>query len=153
MHFFTRQSAAFNNDLNRSLGALIGIAQGLICDRQLNDDEVRFLNDWLIANGSVALKWPGDVVHARIQAVLEDGVITDEERSYLLATLQRLISGTLEDLEAPTHVSDLMFDSITKVEFEGRCFCLTECEAELTCSRTGMTITYTADASKYSQQE
>jgi hypothetical protein len=28
-----------------------------------------------------------------------------------------------------------------------------ECETALTCSRTGMTITYTPDASKYSQQE
>lgn len=123
--FFARQSMAFYNDCRRSFGALVGIAQGLICDRQLNDDEVRFLNAWLEQNESLALMWPGDVVHTRVREVLADGVITDEERTYLLETLQRLIGGTLEHLEQVEHVSDLMFDSDPQVAFEGRKFCLT----------------------------
>lgn len=124
-NFFTRQSAAFRNDLNRSLGALVGIAQGLVCDRHLNDQEIVFLKDWLAANETLLLAWPGDVVHARVKAVLEDGVVTDAERAYLLETLQKLIGGTLEELEEATHVTELAFDPVTTVEFTGRSFCLT----------------------------
>ncbi len=36
--FFSRQGAAFRNELNRSVGALIGIAQGFLCDGHLNDN-------------------------------------------------------------------------------------------------------------------
>jgi NAD-dependent DNA ligase len=122
---FTRQSAAFRNDLNRSLGALVGIAQGLVCDRHLNDSEITFLKGWLEANDNVALTWPGDVVYARIQAVLADGIVNEEERAHLLDTLQKLIGGTLDELESNTHVSDLMFDPVTSVEFSGHVFCLT----------------------------
>lgn len=123
--FFSRQSIAFQNDLRRSMGALLGIAQGLICDKSLNDDEVRFLNAWLNENENISLVWPGDVVHMRVRAVLADGVITDEERVYLLDTLQRMVGRTLEDLDEAAHVSEMMFDPDPGVSFAGRNFCLT----------------------------
>jgi NAD-dependent DNA ligase len=124
-NFFARQSITFRNELKRSLGALVGIAQGLVCDRHLNDSEIHFLKQWLDANDVAALTWPGDVIQARIQAILADGVITDDERSHLLETLEKLIGGGPEDLGAERHVSDLMFDPVTTVEFAGRVFCLT----------------------------
>ena len=123
--FFARQSKTFENDLRRSMGALLGIAQGLVCDKHLNDDEVRFLNAWLTENENISLVWPGDVVHARVREVLADGVITDEERAYLLDTLQRMVGGTLDNLDEAAHVSDLMFDPEPRVSFDGRSFCLT----------------------------
>lgn len=124
-NFFARQGAAFRNDLNRSLGALVGIAQGLICDRHLSDQEVLFLQQWLTANESMSLTWPGDVVHERVRSVLADGVITDEERAYLLETLTKLIGGALEQLGEATHVSELMFDDVQTVSFSSHLFCLT----------------------------
>lgn len=124
-NFFTRQSAAFKNDLNRSLGALVGIAQGLICDGHLNDQEIQFLESWLSANENISLTWPGDVVHARIKQVLADGVVTQEERDHLLLTLQQLIGGNLDDLAAATHVTELGFDNATEITFVGKTFCLT----------------------------
>ena len=84
---FARQSGAFRNDMNRSFGALIGIAQGLVRDQQLNDNEIRFLREWLESNENIALTWPGDVVHSRMMEVLADGVVTEEERAYLLGKI------------------------------------------------------------------
>lgn len=124
-NFFVRQSAAFKNDLSRSLGALLGITQGLICDGSLNDQEIHFLNDWLTANENIAHSFPGDIVHARLKSVLADGVITDEERSYLTETLQKLVGGTLEELAEPAHVTELAFDPIDALAFQGTRFCLT----------------------------
>lgn len=83
------------------------------------------MNRWLQSNENIGLTWPGDVVHARIKEVLADGVITEDERAYLLETLQKLVGGTLESLADAEHVSELMFDPDAEVLFEGRRFCLT----------------------------
>jgi len=124
-NFFTRQSAEFRNDLNRSLGALVGIAQGLICDAKLNDDEIQFLNRWLHENENISLTWPGDVIHERIRTALEDGVVTESEREHLMQTLQQLIGGTLDELAESTHVTSLAFDDVDTVQFQNGRFCLT----------------------------
>lgn len=124
-NFFTRQAAAYRNDMKRSLGALLGITQGLLSDRNLNDQEIAFLNDWLSANDVIATTWPGDVVYARVRAALADGVITDAERTHLVDTLQKLIGGTLDELAESAHVTQLAFDAVPRVEFSGALFCLT----------------------------
>lgn len=124
-NFFTRQAGAYRNDLKRSLGALLGIAQGLLADRHLSDQEITFLNDWLGANDVIATAWPGDVVYARIKAALADGVISEAERTHLVDTLHKLIGGALDELAASTHVTQLAFDDIPRIAFPGALFCLT----------------------------
>lgn len=124
-NFFTRQSAAFRNDLTRSTGALIGIAQGLLCDGQLNDSEIRFLNEWLDQNESIASSWPGDVIHARIKESLSDGVINEVEREHLVDTLRQLVGGRLDELAETNHVSELALDRAAQVQIQNSTFCLT----------------------------
>lgn len=124
-NFFARQGAAYANELKRSFGALIGIAQGMLCDEHLSDQEVRFLSDWLESNSAIATAWPGDVIHERIKSVLSDGVVTAAERTYLVDTLTQLIGGNLDQLANSTHVSGLAFDDIEHIVFAGSRFCLT----------------------------
>jgi NAD-dependent DNA ligase len=124
-NLFARQGAGYHNDLNRSLGALIGIAQGLICDNQLNDSEIDFLQKWLESNDVISTAYPGDVLYSRIQNVIADGVITNDERIYLIDALQQLIGGTLEELADNTHVSSLAIDNVNEISFEGKRFLLT----------------------------
>lgn len=124
-NFFARRAVAYVNEMKRSLGALLGIAQGLLSDKRLSDEEVRFLNDWLSANEVITASWPGDVIHARVKTCLADGVITETERTHLVDTLQKLIGGTLEELAASTHVTQLAFDDVARVEFPGSVFCFT----------------------------
>lgn len=125
-NFFARQGAAYINDLKRSCGALMGIAQGVLCDRHLSDSEIRFLNDWLEKNDAIAYEWPGDVLYERVRGALADGVITEDERQHLVQTLQQLIGGALEDLADSTHVTSLAFDGVPpRIEFPDYSFCLT----------------------------
>jgi NAD-dependent DNA ligase len=123
--FFTRQAASFRNDLSRSAGALIGIAQGFLCDGHLNDNEIRFLNDWLRQNESIAAAWPGDVLYARVREILADGIVTSEERSYLTEMLQQVVGGTLDELADARHVSELALDRGASVTIQDSTFCLT----------------------------
>lgn len=124
-NYFARQAAGYANEFKRSLGGLVGIATGLLADRHLSDDEIRFLNGWLQTNDAIAYCWPGDVLHARVKAVLADGVITEAERAHLVETLQALLGGTLDDLAASTHATSLAFDEVEAIQFSGSAFCLT----------------------------
>ena len=124
-NFFARQGAAFKNDLNRSLGALLGIAQGVLCDGQLNDQEIFFLNEWLTKNDAISSTWPADLIHARIKLILADGIISMDERAHLIDTLQELIGGTFHQLAESTHVTELAFDENHEIVFDSKVFCLT----------------------------
>jgi hypothetical protein len=109
----------------RPLGELLGIARGLLADRELGDDEIHFLNQWLDTHYSTASSFPGNVVHERIRAVLEDGVITAEERSHLVDTLTLLLDDRLEDLAEQVDLTELWFDQVGLIEFDHTRFCLT----------------------------
>jgi NAD-dependent DNA ligase len=120
-----RAIGAAKNDLTRCLGALMGIAQGILCDGKLGDDEVRFLQDWMSQNRAIAQHWPGNILHARVQAVMEDGIITEEERTYLIETLQQMLGGRADTLAEPTRATNLGLDHDAAVVFESAAFCLT----------------------------
>lgn len=122
--FFARRGAGFVNEVRQSLGALLGIATGLLADRQLNDPEIRFLNDWLEAHDAIAAVWPGDILHDRVKAVLADGKISESERAHLIETIEQILGGDPEPLKARA-VSKLMFDVERIAVFKGAKFCLT----------------------------
>jgi NAD-dependent DNA ligase len=122
---YNRVVAKYYNDLKRSAAALIGIAQGVICDRHLSDDEIRFLNEWLCNNDEITLDWPGNIICEKVRNTLADGVITDGERQHLVDTLQALIGGTIETLAAATHVSQLILDEVNEITHREARFCLT----------------------------
>ena len=124
-NFFTRQAARFNNEMARSCGALIGIAQGILADSMLNDAEIVFLSNWLEANESIASAWPGNVIYEQVRAILADGRVTEEERTHLFDVLQRLVGGALEDVATAPQVTELAIDEVNGLEMSGRRFCLT----------------------------
>jgi len=137
---FARQAILYRNEMKQSLGALVGIASGLLADRSLSNDEIQFLHDWIDSHDEVAFAWPGDIIHQRVRAVLADGVITEPERAYLVETLQQLLGGAPDTEAKVSHVTELAFDDVGSIVFEGVAFCLTgdfvyaprdACEAEV----------------------
>jgi len=112
--------------LGRSCEALWGICSGIMADQELGDEEIRFLDEWLRDNKEIAATWPGDVVYARVQDVLADGVITEDERNHLKQTLTGLIDGTLRDTPArPKTPTAMPIEETLTIEIPGRSFCFT----------------------------
>jgi len=119
-------SDTFDSDIARqSLGELLGLARGLLADQELSNAEIEFLHEWLEERYWMASSFPGNVIHQRIKEVLEDGVITEEERSHLVETLNMLIDDRLEDLAEQVDLTELWFDEVGLVEFDKARFCLT----------------------------
>ena len=118
-------TSSTSSSLKQSLGELLGLARGLMADEELTNSEIRFLHDWLEERHLMTSSFPGNIIHKRIKDVLEDGVITEEERSHLVDTLNMLINDQLEDLAEQVDLTELWFDEVGLIEFDNARFCLT----------------------------
>jgi NAD-dependent DNA ligase len=123
---FARRVCTDARLLKRSCESLLGICTGLLADGSLNDEEIRFLDLWLSENQELANTWPGEVVYTRIQNVLSDNIITEEEREQLKNTLSELIGGTFQQTGAAFGGStSLPIDNVDSIKIEGNTFCFT----------------------------
>lgn len=111
--------------LHEPLDELRSLAEGILADQKLADNEILFLRDWLERRADLAAAFPGNVIYRRITDVLEDGIITGEERRYLIDTLNTLISGNLDDLGESTRLTELWFDDAENLAYDHTRFCLT----------------------------
>jgi NAD-dependent DNA ligase len=125
MNLFQRQAISFRNDQHRAVATLVGIAQGLLADQQLVDSEIRFLQSWLEQNEAISAIWPGSSLFATVNAILADGIVSNEERVHLIDTLQKLIGGTFDDLASATHATELALDHVEVIDISDKSFCLT----------------------------
>ena len=105
---------------------LMGFLTGVASDGVLNDSEVNALSSWLDSHHSVRTIWPASVIIERLDVILDDGIISEEERNDLLQTMRRLTSAKVNptgiNYEASTEVWE---DETDKIDIAGRVFCLT----------------------------
>lgn len=112
--------------LTRGARTLLGICSGLTADGTLNDQEIIFLRTWLAENPEVTSIWPGDVIAARVDAILADGTIMPEERTDLLELLANIAGQEFPETGSAAPSSPAApFDEGVEVVFSGRTFCLT----------------------------
>lgn len=123
-NIYTRQAATFRNEMRQSCAVLMGLVQGMLADDELRDEEVIFLRNWLARAQNVALTWPGNVIAAQIEQALSDGHLAPQERQHLRNTLEKLITGALDEA-ASSPVATLALDDVTAIDIEGRSFCFT----------------------------
>lgn len=124
MNDFTHMRANGSRLLTRSCEALLGVCQGLLADHVLNEAEVIFLGLWLRDHPDIARVWPGSVIAERVQAILADGKVSDEELEQLKEVLTSLLGGTWEQTGAATGLStDLPVQDDAQIMLADRCFC------------------------------
>ena len=104
---------------------LIGFLTGVAADGVLNDDEVSAMSFWLEENASIRATWPASVVVNRLELILEDGIITEEERSDLLNTVNQVTGTNAEDSKISFESTEVWEDKIDKLVVAGAMFCLT----------------------------
>lgn len=107
------------------LHLLNGLCKGLISDRTLSEEEVRYLDWWLTQNGALKSNYPGKELYALVKEILSDGIITTEESENLHKALVDftgcdLASGVVDGLS-----TKLPLDNTAEVSVENKTFCLT----------------------------
>jgi NAD-dependent DNA ligase len=72
---------------DRQIDELIGLAKGIAADGQIHQAEVEFLQSWLAANSAISDQPLIGTLYQRINTILADGVVDEDEKAELLDTL------------------------------------------------------------------
>lgn len=83
-----RSVTEYYDDATQTLQRLHGILHGLIADRELNDAEVRTLEDWLNENYGVREFWPVSEIETVIVKAMQDRSISAEERVEIMQVVE-----------------------------------------------------------------
>ena len=110
---------------DRQIDTLIGLSKGLLADGKIDQSEAAFLQTWLIQSRQTT-DIPVIVnLLERVDVMLEDGVLDQEESKELFSTLSKLAGDPSEvgELAKPTSLPiDLPLPSIS---FSGKSFLFT----------------------------
>ncbi len=128
--------------MDRSVHELLGLIRGILADDEVQEAEVVTLAKWLIANREAADTWPADIIADRVARVLDDDIITDEERDELRDLFQRLIGSHEDTTDFHSAATRLpLTEPPPAISFSGKMFMFTGkflygtrrvCEAEVT---------------------
>ena len=111
---------------SKAVELLLGLVTGIVADKHLHDMEITFLTHWLAENEYAASVWPGCVIAQRLQEVIADGIVTDEERTHLLATLQQMaVTDFANTGSAAPEVMHLPLQDDDHVDMRDQHICLT----------------------------
>ena len=73
---------------------LMGILEGISCDKLLNYEELSELQKWLNENSHLKGNYPYDIIIKILEDVLSDGIVTSEENSEVLKIFNDFINPT-----------------------------------------------------------
>lgn len=75
---------------DKSMGELIGLCRGIIADEKVTNKEVYQLSEWL-EDCPFLDTWPASEISQEVEKILEDGVITKEEKLQLAKLLSQIL--------------------------------------------------------------
>jgi hypothetical protein len=74
----------------KTMGELVGLCRGLVADEKITTAEVMYLSSWLQDAGFIA-EWPASEIAQTMERILEDGVVTKEEKEELKRLIQSVV--------------------------------------------------------------
>lgn len=111
---------------DRAINELIGITKGIIADNHINNEEATFLKHWLEANLPCSEDQMVNHIYRRVQEMLIDQVLQDDERTELMQLL-KMFSGYTNSVDARLSLTSTLplDDPQPPIIFHGSVFCLT----------------------------
>ncbi|MCG9713326.1 hypothetical protein L1D29_10940 [Shewanella insulae] len=120
------QIRGFNEPNSHSqINQLLGLLQGIAADNEINKKEIKALVTWLEINHQIIDKWPASVIASKLSDILEDGIITKEEKNDLLTTVQKITGNHFCDTGDASDNTTECFDDISEVLHDNVGFCFT----------------------------
>lgn len=110
---------------DRQVAEVIGIAHGIIADGKVNQTEVEYLQKWLASRVHITGNPVVRLLHDRVQAIMADGIVDDDEARDLMDTLVAFAGGDFE-MGEPGKASSLpLCNPAPKMQFYGAPICFT----------------------------
>lgn len=91
-HYSNNGKKVRKNQVDKSINKIYGIVKGIIADKQLKELEVESLKKWVNENKDKAKIRPFDEIIEGISKVIEDNIITADEKIILLNLTNKHIS-------------------------------------------------------------
>jgi len=110
---------------SRQIDELIGLARGLCADGILNDRELEFLLKWLAANADISEEPVITTLYQRVDDILRDGIVDEEEREQLFEALNGFSDTTFELGEVLKPVSLPICSPPPSLSFDNTYYCFT----------------------------
>lgn len=110
-----------HNKINQLLGLLLGIS----ADDEINEKEIYSLVNWLDTNQLIVEQWPASIIASKLDDILEDGIITEDEKKDLLATVQKITGTHFCETGDATDNTTECFDDISDIPHDNIGFCFT----------------------------
>ncbi|EJQ6596303.1 BRCT domain-containing protein [Vibrio parahaemolyticus] len=114
----------FNNDANQEkcMEHLLGICTGLCADQVISDDEITFLHHWLMDHPILENTWPAKMLLDKTTQILDDNIVTEEERAEISQMLNEVIGSPIEHGVASGMSTESPLDTDATVIIEGNLF-------------------------------
>ncbi|MGS0724583.1 BRCT domain-containing protein [Shewanella sp. 0m-11] len=110
---------------HNQINQLLGLLQGISADNEINEREIDALVIWLNANQQILEQWPASVVASKLCEILEDGIITEDEKKDLLLTVQKITGNRFCETGDVTDNTTECFDDISEIPHDNIGFCFT----------------------------
>jgi len=115
-----------SGDVESRINELLGLLLGISADKIIKDSEIDALSTWLSNNKEIQDIWPANVICQRLNEILEDGIVTDEERSDLLDTVNQISGNRFEETGLAHGMATECFeDEVDEILHRDKCFCFT----------------------------
>ncbi len=112
---------------DRDINELIGLCKGVIADGSITDQETIFLSQWLVSHKEASDIWPANILVSRINTILKDNIVDDNEKNDLFKMLSD-ISGGVDPLPERYYDKSINIaydDPLPPISFVNKSFCLT----------------------------
>ena len=122
----TKENKRYNQKrvVDRNIDELIGLARGILADGKVDQAEAETLQKWLIAVSGTEHPMLQNLL-VKVNEMLEDNVLDDEESAELFETLNEFIGGNFEKGEILKSTSLPLENPEPEINIEGSSFCFT----------------------------
>jgi hypothetical protein len=86
-----RDQAALKSELSKTMSGLLDVCRGIMADGVVTNQEVIFLSSWLQDAGFIT-EWPASEIAHSVERILEDGIVTEQEKTELAALLRNVVA-------------------------------------------------------------
>lgn len=107
------------------INVLLSLLKGISADADINDAEILFLQSWLNENVDITDVWPVPELTKKINQILDDGVITDDERRELYQLATQISGNDFNDTGDAADSPIQCFDAVKDITHLGKGFCFT----------------------------
>lgn len=114
-----------HSNLDALINMLLGFLQGISADSNIVEKEVMALNALLLKHRDLLASWPGGLLFNRLNDILADGEITEDEREDLLELVKQISGQRFTESGLATGMATEFFADGSVMSLKGKVVCFT----------------------------